>query len=107
MKFKGKNNLSKRLDQISKNARELDGKSQNFKSDDLFNEAFMKKHSSFDSFEKFIDECPLEVVSQEQFDELQDSDEFNEYVAKETTFESWEDMVQNAGFEQISKQIFE
>lgn len=63
--------------------------------DDLFNEAFMSKYTSFKSFDQFMENGNFEVKTLEDIinypEEL-----FDRYVVRETNFSDWESMKNKA-----------
>ncbi len=58
---------------------------------DIFTEEFMSKYTDFTSFEAFLSESPIEIETQEDFDEMNMS-EMDAWVQEVTQFEAWEDM---------------
>ncbi|AJY74298.1 hypothetical protein [Paenibacillus beijingensis] len=70
--------------------------------DELFNELFMSKHSSFKSFEAFLEKGSFQVKTQEDINNI--PDEFlDRHVARETDFADWKSMLDTATKEYAGK----
>lgn len=63
--------------------------------DELFNESFMSKHSSFKSFGEFVEKGSFEVKIQEDILKI-DDELFDRHVARETDFANWKSMLDTA-----------
>lgn len=102
--LKGFDKLNKKLESISENAKELNGK-HHIELDKLFNDSFMKKHTQFSSLEKLLE---VENISVESFKSLLEkgSGSLDEPVKKHSSFNSWEDFQKEAVTELISKKLF-
>lgn len=94
VKIKGFNEFKKRLKQMEKGAKELEGNNR-VSLLDLFTSSFMKKHTQYVSFEDFLSAGGFEVNSQEDFEAIPDED-MDAHVAKTTDFSSWEEMLSTA-----------
>ncbi|ENZ5662726.1 hypothetical protein ACGWY0_001965 [Enterococcus hirae] len=94
MKFElnGLDDLQKNLNQLSKNAKELDGE-HSVPFDELFNEKFMIENTNFSNIDDFSD---IESI---------DDNELDNFVSSNTDFESWEDMKSAAGSEWVTKRL--
>ncbi|UNK21207.1 hypothetical protein MNQ98_05780 [Paenibacillus sp. N3/727] len=71
--------------------------------DDLFNETFMSKHSSFNSFGAFVEKGNFQVQTQEDINNIPD-ELFDRHVARETDFADWKSMLDTATKEHANKQ---
>lgn len=92
--FSELNNYFKKLE---KNAKELENtKSVSFET--LFNSKFMSKYTRFSSFNELLTFGKYEVNSQEDFEAIPD-DEFDDFIASNTKFETWQDMLDTASTE--------
>lgn len=58
---------------------------------DIFTDDFMSMYTEFQTFEEFLYESPVEIESQEDFDQM-DMGAMDAYVSEVTQFEAWEDM---------------
>ncbi|XEC95715.1 hypothetical protein AB6A23_03835 [Paenibacillus tarimensis] len=70
--------------------------------DELFNEAFMSKHSSSKSFAEFLEKGNFQVKTQEDINNIPD-ELFDRHVARETDFADWKSMLDAATVEQAGK----
>lgn len=75
----------------------------------LFTSSFMKKHTDVNSFEEFILKSDLvdpdKPITQKVFEAIPDK-EMDEYVTKQTSFSSWEEMLGTATTENIKNRLF-
>lgn len=62
---------------------------------ELFNESFMRKHSSFRSFEDFLEKGNFQVKALEDINNIHD-ELFDRHVVRETDFSDWESMLDTA-----------
>lgn len=70
--------------------------------DELFNESFMSKHSSFKSFGEFLEKGNFQVKTQEDIHNIPD-ELFDRYVVRETDFANWKSMLNAATMEYAVK----
>ncbi|MEK3720089.1 MULTISPECIES: hypothetical protein [unclassified Paenibacillus] len=70
--------------------------------DKLFNESFMSKHSSFKSFDEFLEKGNFQVKTQEDINNIHD-ELFDRHVVRETDFASWKSMLDTANVEYSSE----
>lgn len=70
----------------------------------LFNESFMKRYTKHEHIVDFLDKSPFEIHSLEDFEKI-DSDAWDQYVAENSTFKSWEEMNGMAGAELVANQM--
>ncbi|MDF2814267.1 MAG: hypothetical protein K0Q81_467 [Paenibacillus sp.] len=66
--------------------------------DDLFNESFMSKYSSFKSFGEFVEKGNFQVKTHEDIKNM-DDELFDRHVARETDFANWKSMLDRATLE--------
>ena len=71
--------------------------------DELFNESFMSKHSSFKSFGEFVQKGNFQIKTQEDISNIPD-ELFNRHVVRETDFADWKSMLDTATMEYAGKQ---
>lgn len=102
-KFSGFDDLRRKLSDMANRAEKLDGTHQ-VPLSDLLTRSFMRKHSRFSSFDKFLDASPFKVETSEDFDAIPDAD-MDAYVSSVTDFDSWEDMLGEATQEYISRKM--
>ncbi|MFC5648673.1 hypothetical protein ACFPYJ_05945 [Paenibacillus solisilvae] len=70
--------------------------------DDLFNESFMSKHSSFKSFGEFLEKGNFQVKTRDDIHNIHD-ELFDRHVARETGFMNWQSMLDTATAEHAGK----
>lgn len=70
--------------------------------DELFNESFMSKHSSFKSFGEFLEKGNFQVKTHEDILNIHD-ELFDRHVVRETDFANWNAMLDTATKEYASK----
>lgn len=70
--------------------------------DELFNESFMSKHSSFKSFEEFLGKGNFQVETEEDINNIPD-ELFDRHVVRETDFADWKSMLNAATMEYTDK----
>ncbi len=58
---------------------------------DVFTDGFISEYTDFSSFAEFLEEAPIKIGNQEDFDQM-DMGEMDAYVAEVSQFETWEDM---------------
>lgn len=104
MKFeiKGLKEFQKKLDNMAKEAKKLDGSTVSF--DVLFNKTFMRKYTSFTTFDELLDAGGFIVNSQEDFEAIPD-DEFDKHIMSNTKFKSWEAMLNEASSLYAAKKL--
>lgn len=99
----GLNELQKNLSDLARRAEKLDGTHQ-VPLKDLLTNSFMRRHSRFSSFDRFLASSPFKVKTSDDFDAIPDS-EMDAYVSSVTDFKSWEDMLGEATQEYISRKM--
>ncbi|OZT77783.1 hypothetical protein [Salinicoccus roseus] len=105
MKFKGFDEFEKKLNRMAKNAQELEG-DNTVSFVDLFPESFMSKNTKYANMQEFMDDFEPNMTS-EEFKEIQDSDEWNEFVKSNSNFEDWDSMIGTATEEYAANQLFD
>ena len=71
---------------------------------ELFNETFMREYTKCSSFDEFLESGGFKVTSIEDFKAIPDA-EFDDYIHRNTAFESWKDMQKQAHAYWIKKQL--
>lgn len=103
VKITGLDKLEKQLKQMEKGAKEL-SKTKHVSFEDLFSTSFMRKYTSFSSMDELLDAGDFKVESQEDFEAIPD-DEFDKYIAANTKFKNWEDMLSEATSQYAAKKL--
>lgn len=94
MKITGLDKLQKQLKQMEKGAKELE-RTKQVAFTELFTPLFMRKYTSFSSFDEFLQSGGFKDDSQEEFEAIPD-EPFDSHVANVTTFTDWQDMLGKA-----------
>jgi len=92
IKLSGLDEIQKALNKIQTGLKEIEGRRE-VSFNDLFNRAFLSKHSSFSSFDEMLEKSGLQFESVNDFGE---NEEWNKFVAQNTRFSSWDDMLKKA-----------
>lgn len=101
--FSGFDDLEKQLKRMAEGAEEL-GNASFIPLDELFTPTFMKNCSSFSSFDEFLSAGNFNADTQEEFDAIPD-DELDKHVSSVTSFSTWEDMLDEATNQYISRKL--
>jgi hypothetical protein len=104
IEMKGFDEVQKRLGDMAKRASELDGKQQTVPLSELLNDDFIAEHSSFATFNELLAASPFKVETEEDFEAIPNAD-WDTYIAKNTSFESWEEMQHQAAAKYLANQI--
>ena len=72
--------------------------------DILFNKNFMKRNTNFNSFDELLEAGNFIVNTQEDFEAIPD-DVFDKHIMNCTKFNSWEEMMQEAGEAYVVSQL--
>ncbi|QHT45577.1 hypothetical protein M662_03290 [Bacillus sp. SB49] len=105
MKFKmdGFDDFEKIIQQMEKGANELENtKSVSF--DELFHDGFMKKYTSYSTISEFFNQSPFGIEEDKDFDNI-DENELDKYVSENSSFCSWNQMLEEAGAEYSWKKL--
>lgn len=103
MKFKGFDDFSERLNQLAKNAQELEG-NHDIPLNDLLNDSFLQSHTQFSNLSKMFEESPFRVESPDDFYAIPDA-QLDQFIRNNSKFSSWEEMLQTASEEWAIKQL--
>ena len=90
-----KAHLSKIEDNLSKMS-----KTDSLSFDELFTSDFMFKHTDYSSFDEFLSASGFT----QSFEDIPD-DDWDIYVSQHSSFTSWEEMVDNAVEQYVSKKL--
>lgn len=102
-KITGLDSLQKRLKDMERKARELDG-THEVRFADLFSSEFMRKHTQYETINDFFDATGFKLDSQQDFEDLPE-DELDARVRELTDFQSWKDFSGKAAAHYASKQL--
>jgi hypothetical protein len=79
-------------------------KSESVSFGDLFNPAFMRRYTQFESIETMFNASGYTVESQEDFAAIPD-DEWDAFIAANTQFPNWLGMQKTAASERMKRQL--
>jgi hypothetical protein len=85
----------KGLDQLLKNAKELEGAHQ-VKLVDILNPRFVSSHSKFADLEALFAASGFKIDNPDDFAAIPD-DEWDKFISENTDFTSWEEMQRSGG----------
>lgn len=104
MKVTGLDEFQKKINRMADNASAMHGThSVSFES--LFTSSFMKEFTSFNSMQDFLDSSGFRIESQEDFEAI-DDEAMDQYVARTTKFDSWENMMGEAAKQYAITELF-
>ena len=95
MPIKGLDQLSKKLDQLAKNAKELHG-THSVSVTDVLTPAFVSKHTRFADADQLFAASGFSANSQAEFEAIPE-DELDTFIRSESSFGSWKEMLSAAG----------
>jgi hypothetical protein len=104
MVIKNLKDLSKRLDRISNNCKEING-THSYAFSEIFNEAFMKENTKFSTMDELLKNGGWIIENQKDFADIPERD-LDEHLSKTTNFMSWQEMKSKAAKELLNKRIF-
>lgn len=90
MSIKGFDQLSKKLDQLAKSARELDG-THSVSLTDVLTPAFVSQHTRFSDANQLFETSGFNASSQAEFEAIPE-DKLDAFICSESSFGSWKDM---------------
>lgn len=101
LKKNGFKDFEKKLKQMKKAAKELEGPNS-VPFSELFTDSFLKKYTNFSSFNDFKNQ---EIFT--KYPTLEDipNDEMDEFVSSNTKFDNWDDMLGTAGTEYAARKL--
>jgi hypothetical protein len=93
----------KGLDQLLKNAKELEGTHQ-VKLVEILNPEFVSSHSTFADLETLFAASGFKIDSPDDFAAIPD-DEWDKFILENTDFSSWEEMQRSGGAAHMKKRL--
>ena len=93
----------KGLDQLLKNAKEMEGTHQ-VKLTDTLNPKFVSSHSKFSDLEALFAASGFKIDSLEDFAAIPDN-EWDKFISENTDFTSWEEMQRSGGTEYMKAKL--
>lgn len=102
-KVQGFDELEKDLKKLQKNAKKLD-RQKKIPFSDLFTPEFMSKYTSFASFDELLSAGGFHAETSEEFEEIPEA-AFDAHIAATTKFPTWEDMLDEATSQYVTKAL--
>ncbi len=102
-KIEGLDNLTKKLDELAQRASDLHG-SHEVPLGELLTPAFLAKCSQFLSPDEMFAASGFEVKSSDDFKAIPD-DQWDEFIRKHTSYESWSEMLSAASAEWTKERL--
>lgn len=93
------------LDKLQKNIEEVSG-THSYKLTDILNEEFIRKNTTFKSYDDMITKSGLEL-NETSAEELYLNEELNNFVNENTNFENFKDMCTSAASEYVAKKVMD
>lgn len=90
---------------LAENAEKLDG-INTVNLAELLNDGFVSSHSNFKSFDDLLSASPFKATTPDEFDAIP-NEQWDEYIAKVTNFDSWQDMQKRALDTYIQRKLFD
>jgi hypothetical protein len=101
IEIKGLDQLTRKLEDLQRRAENLSG---NVPTRGILTPAFLRKHSRFSSIEEMFEASGFKVETQDDFKNIPDQP-WDEFIAKETTFPNWKEMLSAAGGEYAKRKL--
>lgn len=89
---------------LAKNIKDVDGTSQ-VQLTDLMTSEFISGCSSYENLDSLFSQSGFKIESKEDFEAIPDN-EWEEFIVNNTSFDSWEEMQENAMRAYVKKQLF-
>lgn len=102
-KISGFDDLQKELKQMQRAAKELDG-THKVPFSELFTSGFMRKYTPFDSLDTLLEVGGFQAETSEEFDAIPD-EALDKHIAATTKFSSWEEMLDTASEEYVTRKL--
>lgn len=99
----GFDNLSKKLNKMTKAAQEMDDEHR-VPMSELFTNDFVSANSKFNSIEQFFEVSGFDYSSEESFAAIPD-DQMDAFVSANTNYDTWSDFMGAAGKKYVAKKL--
>lgn len=95
MPAKGFDDLSKKLNRLANNARDL-GNTKSASLTDILTPEFIAQHTKFSSADELFEASGFDVSSQTAFEAIPE-DQLDTFISSVSSFSSWREMLNSAG----------
>lgn len=103
VKIKGLDQLKRQLDEMQRKVEKAGG-TRTVPIAEVLTPTFLARFSDFESFADLVAKSGFTIESQEDFDRIP-QDEWDTFIAQNTQFSSWQDMLQMAGMELLKGRL--
>ena len=103
IEIKGLDNLLQSLEELKRNAEEIDGENQ-VQFSEMFPDFFMMRNTNFSTINEMFDKSGFILNKQEDLDNIP-AEKLDQFVKDNTEFETWDEMKQAAGKEWIQRKF--
>ena len=102
-KIEGLDALQKKLEDVARKAKEIDGK-HDVPVSEFLTDGFLSQCTKFSSVEDMFKASGFTIESQEDFAAIPD-DQWNDFIRSHSSFDSWQAMLEAAGKEWAQKKL--
>lgn len=103
-KIKGLDKAQREIKKFQKAANQLQG-TNSLPLNEVLSESFMRKNTPYVSLEQLFLASGHKMDSENDWQMIVKSPEFNQFIASATKFNSWEDMLEEAGADYVAKKL--
>ena len=103
MPINGLNELSKKLNQLKDNAKEL-GEVKSASLTDILTPEFVSRHTRFANADEFFEASGFNVTTQAEFEAIPEH-QLDAFVSSESAFDSWRDLLNAGGAEWAKRKL--
>lgn len=99
----GLDEFEKELRRLEQNAEEL-SQTTEVPFNELFTAAFMNKHTPYSSIDELLDAGGFDAKTSEEFEKIPE-EALDQFVSEVTSFSTWEEMLNEAASEYITRKL--
>jgi len=103
IKFEGFEEVGKQLEELGERASQMDG-NQEVPMSELLEPGFMARNSKFLSFDELVEASGYKIDNLDDFEKIPDN-EWDEFIEKNTSFATWQDLISAASAEWATKKL--
>ncbi len=103
IKIEGLKEVERNLEKIANNAQKLSGEKE-VPLGELISPSFVSRHTKFTNFDELLNAGDFSVRSQEDFDNLDES-ELDKHISSVSRFGSWREFIEEAGAQYLARKL--
>jgi hypothetical protein len=103
LKVKGLDEVRKKLDDLAKKAKAIDGK-HNIPINELLNHTFVSQHTQFATAEEMFDASGFKLENQDDFAAIPD-EKLDDFIRSVSSFQNWQSMLDQAVKDWTAKKL--